>query len=609
MTKRIMIQGTCSNAGKSLIAAGLCRIFRQDGYRVAPFKAQNMALNSYITADGLEMGRAQVMQAEAAGIAPDVRMNPILLKPTSDEGSQVIINGEVEGNYTARDFYREKPRFKADVKKAFDSLAEDYDIIVIEGAGSPAEINLKDDDLVNMGMAKMADAPVLLTGDIDRGGVFASLAGTMLLFTEEEKARVKGVIINKFRGDVDILKPGLDMLEDIIHVPVAGVVPYLHVDVDDEDSLTERFSARNTPGLIDIAVIRVPKISNFTDFNALEYIDGVTVRYVGAPGQLGDPDMIILPGTKSTMADLKWLRESGLEAEVLKFASRGKPVFGICGGYQMLGQSLSDPEGVEGGGSMRGMGLLPHGTVFAREKTRTAEEGILSDVTGIFAGLSKAHYKGYEIHMGLSEASGNIINAGNVYGTYIHGIFDSEEIASAVIKALYEAKGLDSSQVKAFDMDEYKEKQYDIEETDVDVDPRYAHIIKRCIHTSADFDYARTMFFSEGVEEKIASVIKSGGYIVTDTKMALSGINKKRIEAYGGKVLCFIGDEDVAAAAKDRGLTRSYVSMEKAADLDKPAVFAIGNAPTALIAICELFEAGRLYRPHRNMRALRGGKA
>ena len=462
MTKRIMIQGTCSNAGKSLIAAGLCRIFRQDGYRVAPFKAQNMALNSYITADGLEMGRAQVMQAEAAGIAPDVRMNPILLKPTSDEGSQVIINGEVEGNYTARDFYREKPRFKADVKKAFDSLAEDYDIIVIEGAGSPAEINLKDDDLVNMGMAKMADAPVLLTGDIDRGGVFASLAGTMLLFTEEEKARVKGVIINKFRGDVDILKPGLDMLEDIIHVPVAGVVPYLHVDVDDEDSLTERLSARNNPGLIDIAVIRVPKISNFTDFNALEYMDGVTVRYVGAPGQLGDPDMIILPGTKSTMADLKWLRESGREAEVLKFASRGKPVFGICGGYQMLGQSLSDPEGVEGGGSMRGMGLLPHSTVFAGEKTRTAEEGVLSDVTGIFAGLSGARYKGYEIHMGLSEADGNIINSGNVYGTYIHGIFDSEEIASAVIRALYEAKGLDSSKVKAFDMDEYKEKQYDI---------------------------------------------------------------------------------------------------------------------------------------------------
>ena len=278
MTRKIMIQGTCSNAGKSLIAAGLCRIFRQDGYRVAPFKAQNMALNSYITADGLEMGRAQVVQAEAAGIAPDVRMNPILLKPTSDEGSQVIINGEVEGNYTAKDFYREKPAFRAKVREAFESLASEYDIIVIEGAGSPAEINLKDDDLVNMGMAEMADAPVLLTGDIDRGGVFASLAGTMLLFTEEERARVKGVIINKFRGDLDILKPGLDMLEDIIHVPVAGVVPYMNVDIDDEDSLTERFAKKNSSGLVDIAVIRVPKISNFTDFNALECMDGVNVR-------------------------------------------------------------------------------------------------------------------------------------------------------------------------------------------------------------------------------------------------------------------------------------------------------------------------------------------
>ncbi len=462
MTKKIMIQGTCSNAGKSLIAAGLCRIFRQDGYKTAPFKAQNMALNSYITPDGLEMGRAQVMQAEAAKVIPDVRMNPVLLKPTSDEGSQVIVNGEVVGNYTAREFYEEKHRFRADIRKAFQSLESEYDVIVIEGAGSPAEINLKKDDLVNMGMAEMADAPVLLTGDIDRGGVFASLAGTMLLFDEKEKARVKGVIINKFRGDTDILKPGLDMLEDLIHVPVVGVVPYMEVDVDDEDSLTERFVGKGSTGAIDIAVIRAPKISNFTDFNALEYIDGVTVRYITHPRQLGDPDMIILPGTKSTMADLKWLRESGFEAAILKFASSGKPVFGICGGYQMLGQQLSDPEGVEGGGEMKGMGLLPHSTVFRGEKTRIAGEGVLSPVTGMFEGLSGAPYKGYEIHMGCSQASGNIINSGNVYGTYIHGIFDSEAVAEVCVKALYEAKGLDSSQVRAFDMDEYKESQYDI---------------------------------------------------------------------------------------------------------------------------------------------------
>lgn len=462
MAKTIMVQGTCSNAGKSLLAAGLCRIFKEDGYKVAPFKAQNMALNSYITEDGMEMGRAQVMQAEACQVAPDVRMNPILLKPTSDQGSQVIINGEVYGNLTARDFYKKKNEFRKEVKKAFDSLSEEYDIIVMEGAGSPAEINLKDEDLVNMGMAKMVNAPVLIAGDIDRGGVFASLAGTMLLFDEEERQLVKGVVINKFRGDVTILQPGLEMLEDIIKVPVVGVVPYLDVDVDDEDSLTDRFSAKNKNAAIDIAVIRTPRISNFTDFNALEYIDGVGVRYVGSVRELGNPDMIMLPGTKNTMGDLEWLRQSGLEAAILKFASKGKPVFGICGGYQMLGQSLSDPNGVEHGGTMAGLGLLPHSTVFADHKVRTAEEGTLSDVGGIFEELSGKKYKGYEIHMGISGADGNIVNSGNVYGTYIHGIFDREGIAATVIEALMKDKGLDPKDIKAFDLDEYKQEQYDI---------------------------------------------------------------------------------------------------------------------------------------------------
>lgn len=462
MAKTIMVQGTCSNAGKSLLAAGLCRIFKQDGYKVAPFKSQNMALNSFITKDGLEMGRAQVMQAEACQIEPDCRMNPILLKPTSDQGSQVIINGEVYGNLSAKDFYDKKDAFRGAVKEAFDSLAEEYDIIVLEGAGSPAEINLKDNDLVNMGMAKMADAPVLLAGDIDRGGVFASLAGTMLLFDEEEKSRVKGVIINKFRGDVTILEPGLRMLEDIIKVPVAGVVPYMQLDVDDEDSLTDRFSGRKGDALIDIAVIRTPRISNFTDFNALEYIEGVDVRYVGSVAELGDPDMIVLPGTKNTMADLLWLRQSGLEASILKFHAKNKPIFGICGGYQMLGRSLSDPAGVEHGGDMAGIGLLPHSTVFEDEKVRTNATGVLSDVDGIFAGLSGKAYQGYEIHMGVSGVSGNLINEGNVYGTYIHGVFDKEEIAKTVVEALLKEKGLDFSDVKAFDVEEYKQTQYDI---------------------------------------------------------------------------------------------------------------------------------------------------
>ena len=292
-----MIQGTASNAGKSLIVAGLCRIFKQDGYKVAPFKSQNMALNSFITKDGFEMGRAQVMQAEAAGIEPDVRMNPILLKPTSDTGSQVIVNGEVVGDMSAKDYFAQKKKLIPDIMKAFNELAEENDIIVIEGAGSPAEINLNDDDIVNMGMAKLAQAPVFIVGDIDRGGVFASLAGTMLFLKEDEKNMVKGTIINKFRGDKSILEPGLKMLEDAINVPVTGVVPYLNIDVDDEDSLTERFNVREEIALIDIAVIRLPRISNFTDFNALEYIDGVSVRYVGSVKELKNPDLIILPGT------------------------------------------------------------------------------------------------------------------------------------------------------------------------------------------------------------------------------------------------------------------------------------------------------------------------
>ncbi len=457
-----MIQGTTSNAGKSLIAAGLCRIFRQDGYRVAPFKSQNMALNSYITRDGLEMGRAQVMQAEAAGVEPQVQMNPILLKPTSDQGSQVIVNGEVRGVMRAADYYRYKTQLIPDILAAYNQLAAQNDIIVLEGAGSPAEINLKENDIVNMGMAKMVQAPVLLVGDIDRGGVFAALAGTMLLLEEEEKKMVKGTIINKFRGDVKILEPGLGMLEDIIHIPTLGVVPYLHLDVDDEDSLTERFSRRNTAAAIDIAVIRLPRISNFTDFNPLEYMEQVSVRYVSSPGQLGDADLIILPGTKNTMDDLLWMRQNGLEAAVQKHAAKGKPVLGICGGFQMLGRSIRDPLGVEHGGQINGMGLLPLETEFAGEKTRTRTQGVLDRVDGPLASLSGQPFDGYEIHMGLTGTDRNLVNWKNVYGTYLHGIFDRPETAQALISALMREKGMDPEAVKALDITAYKQQQYDI---------------------------------------------------------------------------------------------------------------------------------------------------
>ena len=321
MAKNIMIQGTMSNAGKSLLCAGLCRIFQQDGYRVAPFKSQNMALNSFITADGGEMGRAQVVQAEAAGIAPDVRMNPILLKPTTDVGSQVIVNGQVLGNMRAMEYYRRKREFLPAVLDAYRSLDAEYDIIVIEGAGSPAEINLKQEDIVNMGLAKLVDAPVLLVGDIDRGGVFAQLYGTVALLEPEERARIKGTVINKFRGDRAILEPGLRTLETLCGVPVAGVVPYVHVDVDDEDSLTERFLSGGERKLLDIAVIRLPRISNFTDVSPFERYENVSVRYVERVSELHDPDMILLPGTKSTISDLQWLRQSGLEAAICKAAS------------------------------------------------------------------------------------------------------------------------------------------------------------------------------------------------------------------------------------------------------------------------------------------------
>ena len=480
MAKVIMIQGTMSNAGKSLVTAGLCRVFKQDGYKLAPFKSQNMALNSFITKEGLEMGRAQVMQAEACGIEPSVNMNPILLKPTNDVGSQVIVNGEVLGNMSARDYYKKKTELIPHIMEAYNNLAKEYDIIVMEGAGSPAEINLKENDIVNMAMAKLVNSPVLLVGDIDRGGVFASIAGTLMLLEEDERKMIKGTIINKFRGDVNILKPGLDMIEEITKTPVVGVVPYMELDIDDEDSLSERFNNKGTVDLIDIAVIRLPRISNFTDFNTFEYIPGVSLRYVKSVRELKDPDMIILPGTKNTMEDLKWLRESGLETQILKQAAKGKVIFGICGGYQMLGMELSDPFNVESGGTMAGMGLLPTKTVFEKEKVRTRVSGNFNEVSGILAELSYVEFEGYEIHMGQTTYDFNeeelttidnvngediIKNDGlykdNVYGSYIHGIFDKEEVSKAIVESLCIHKGIDYSSISTVDIEKYKEEQYD----------------------------------------------------------------------------------------------------------------------------------------------------
>ncbi len=474
MAESIMIQGTASNAGKSLLCAGLCRIFAQDGYKVAPFKSQNMALNSAITADGLEMGRAQYVQALAAGTAPSVDMNPVLLKPTSNVGSQVIVGGVPRSTMGAAEYYRYKKALIPEVMAAYRRLEEAYDIIVIEGAGSPAEINLRQDDFVNMGLSKLTGAPVLLCGDIDRGGVFASLYGTVKLLERDEQERIRGLIINKFRGDVEILRPGLGQLEELTGKPVVGVVPMLDVDIDDEDSLSARLSQEQKVGLIDIAVIRLPRLSNFTDFNPLERLEQVTLRYVRDPHELGSPDLVILPGTKNTMDDLRWLRESGLEAKILQHAERGGAVLGICGGYQMLGEAVLDPDGVEGGGSLRGLGLLPGRTIFYGEKTRTQVEGVFTAAHGIFAPMAGVSFTGYEIHMGETENSAPILSLtdqtgrpkadgqsrGNVLGCYIHGLFDRGECAAALINCLLSARGL-TPEAAAVDWDTYQRQQYD----------------------------------------------------------------------------------------------------------------------------------------------------
>ena len=471
MAKSIMIQGTMSNVGKSLLTTALCRIFVQDGYRVAPFKSQNMALNSYITKDNLEMGRAQVVQAEACKIEPDVLMNPILLKPTTDSGSQVIINGEVYGNMRAFDYFRNKKKFMPYVADAYAKLEKQYDLIVIEGAGSPVEMNLKQEDIVNMGIAEMTNSPVLLVGDIDRGGVFAQLLGTLSLFEPDELDKVKGLIVNKFRGDRKLFEDGVKILEERGKKPVLGVVPYIECDIEGEDSLCQ--PRNRTPDfLIDIAVIQLPKIANFTDFDVFRQYKDVGVRYVDNARQLGNPDMIILPGTKSTIADRKWLQTSGMETEIKRCHDKNIPIFGICGGYQLLGKTVSDPLHTENGGSISALGLLNCHTVFEQQKTRTRTSGKIICDSGFFRILNNSDFYGYEIHMGKTVVHENSFALkendisdgacqGNVAGTYIHGIFDSQDVAEKLLRKLFQQKGL-VFQGKSVDRKAYKETQYNL---------------------------------------------------------------------------------------------------------------------------------------------------
>ncbi len=497
MAKSIMIQGTASSVGKSVITAGLCRALYNRGYRVAPFKSQNMALNSFITKQGHEMGRAQVVQAEAAGLEPHIDMNPILLKPSTDKKAQVIVKGKVFKNMSAVEYHEYKPQLAPFVKETFLDLANRYDYVIMEGAGSPAEINLREGDLVNMGMAALADSPVIIVGDIDRGGVFASLYGTIALLTEEERRRVKGVVINKFRGDVEILKPGLTMLEELTNVPVLGVVPYTELKIEDEDSLAERFRVKKDGDkAITISVIYLPHISNFTDFNALETQADVRLNFVMRGAPIPPSDIIIVPGSKNTIEDMMYLHQTGLAKQIIRHHRDGKIVIGICGGHQMLGEVIEDPLGTESSlPSINGLGLLSMSTVFDPEKTTTRVTGRLGQLTGLLAPLSDMTVSGYEIHMGQTQLAdgteplltieqslgkqtarldGAHNSAGNVFGTYLHGIFDDMAFTRKLLNIVRQTKGLTPETSDVADFKAFKEREYnrlaDLLESHLDID-------------------------------------------------------------------------------------------------------------------------------------------
>ncbi|TCT15523.1 adenosylcobyric acid synthase (glutamine-hydrolysing) [Natranaerovirga pectinivora] len=474
MSKKIMFQGTGSTVGKSLITAAICRILNDKGYNVAPFKSQNMSLNSYVTQDGKEMGRAQVVQAEAARIEPMVEMNPVLLKPTSDIGSQIILNGKVFNQLKASDYYRNKEYLMTEVIKAFRTLEEKYDIIVIEGAGSPAEINLRKNDIVNMGLAEAIDTPVVLIGDIDKGGVFASIYGTYMLLSSSEQKRIKGYIINKFRGDVTLLQPGIDMFYEKLPIPCLGVIPYSDFQIDDEDSVTTRFE-KPKEGSIHIGVIRLPYMSNFTDFTALELEQDVSVKYLATKDDFEEIDLLIIPGSKSTIADRIYLQNSGLDEKIYRCHKKRTPIIGICGGYQILGKTIKDPFGVETERKeVNGLGLLNINTVLEEEKKtiqRTGQILVNFDNGGKTQGKN---VEGYEIHMGKTEHLDNesdfilleeglydgcVNQEGTVFGTYLHGIFDSHEFREALLEPIRRKKGLNLNPSRHYR--ELKEEAYD----------------------------------------------------------------------------------------------------------------------------------------------------
>lgn len=441
----IMVQGTASSAGKSLICTALCRIFSKDGFDVFPFKSQNMSLNSYVTKEGLEMGRAQVLQAYAAGKEPEAIMNPILLKPTTDRKSQVIVLGKAYENMDGVSYYEFRKNLKNMISDLYREIESSHDIVVIEGAGSPAEINLKKDDIVNMGMAEIADAPVILVADIDRGGVFASIYGTVMLLEESERKRIKGIIINKFRGDKSLLQDGVEMIEKLVNIPVIGIIPYMNLNLDDEDGAVDLNNKIKKQ--IDICVVNLPRMANFTDFDAFKFDEDVSVRFISHPEEADGADIIIIPGSKNTIADLRYIKKTGFDKKIKEFPGI---VFGICGGYQIMGKTIVDAEGVEiGKGEIeKGLNIFDTETELCAGKVTTNVEGLA---------FSRKIY-GYEIHMGRTSGNKNPfveINKcnhekadyldgdfknGRYYGTYIHGIFDSSEFREKILNDVRAAK-------------------------------------------------------------------------------------------------------------------------------------------------------------------------
>lgn len=475
--KSIMFLGTASSVGKSTLAAALCRTLKNKGFNVAPFKALNISLNSYVTKDGLEMGRAQVVQAEACKIEPSALMNPVLLKPSGGY-TQVIVEGKVYCNIESYKYKELNKKLKLRVKASYDKLAKNYDIIVLEGSGSCAEINLQSTDIANMNMANMSDSPVILVADIDRGGVFASIVGTLQLLSENDRNRVKGVIINKFRGSKESFEEGVKQLEEIIKIPVLGVMPYEKFDIEDEDSVTEKIKNEEQEGKLDIAVIRLSHMSNFTDFSMLDRMSGVNVRYVREANELKNPDIIIIPGTKNTIEDLRALKENNLFNKIKQVKESGVPILGICGGYQMLGTVVLDKLGVEGNISQEeGFGFLDIKTRFNEAKiTKQTDADILCDLRDVIS-IEGHVVSGYEIHNGISkigkkaipfikDTDGVIIGVCNeektIAGTYLHGIFDSEDFINSFVRGLKTRNNISISEDKLLEkVNEYKEKEYD----------------------------------------------------------------------------------------------------------------------------------------------------